>query len=84
MLDIKSINEANNHKPAYEKLCIVNTPQQGKLNRLKLVNNGQGDGDTKWKGCPWKVLLFKLDIHFFFATLIQIIVKLDNRVNKSK
>ena len=28
-----------------------------------LVNNGQGDGDTKWKGWFWK-LLFDLYIIF--------------------
>ena len=25
---------------------------------------GQGDGDTKWKGWPWKLLLRKLDITY--------------------
>jgi len=26
------------------------------------VYKGHGEGDTKWKGCAWKLLLFKLDI----------------------
>ena len=25
-------------------------------NKHKLVFNGQGLGDTKWKGCAWKLL----------------------------
>ena len=26
------------------------------------VNIGQGEGDTKWKGWPWKALLFSIFI----------------------
>jgi len=25
------------------------------------VYNGHGEGDTKWKGCAWKLLLFKFN-----------------------
>jgi hypothetical protein len=34
-----------------------NTPDVVKVNNEILVNNGQGDGDTKWKGWAWKLLL---------------------------
>ena len=27
------------------------------------VYKGQGEGETKWKGCAWKLLLFNLYIH---------------------
>lgn len=53
---------AKSEYPAKKKLCIVNTPEAGKVNRLALVNTGHGDGDTKWKGWPWNKLLFKFDI----------------------
>jgi hypothetical protein len=32
------------------KPCIVNTPVVVKVSNAILVNKGQGDGDTKWKG----------------------------------
>ena len=46
-----TINKAKNNT-LYEllKLCIDNAPLRVKLNRLKLVQKGQGEGDTKWKG----------------------------------
>jgi hypothetical protein len=36
-----------------------------KTNKEILVYNGQGDGDTKWKGWSWKLLLTKLVIKIF-------------------
>ena len=33
-----------------------------KAKRQKLVFNGHGLGDTKWKGCAWKELLVTLVI----------------------
>ena len=30
------------------------------------VNIGQGEGDTKWKGCPWNALLFSILILYNF------------------
>jgi hypothetical protein len=39
-----------------------NTAEVVRVNKLILVYNGQGEGETKWKGWAWKLLLFKLDI----------------------
>ena len=39
------------------KLCIDNAPQLFKANKLILVFKGHGEGDTKWKGWFWKLLL---------------------------
>ena len=33
------------------------TPEVVRVNSEILVNNGQGDGETKWKGWAWKLLL---------------------------
>ena len=41
--------KANSKKlPAQTKPCIVKTPDEVRFNKLILLNNGQGDGDTKW------------------------------------
>ena len=45
---------------ALEKLWKVNTALKVKVNKVVLVYKGQGLGDTKWKGCAWKLLLVKL------------------------
>lgn len=61
----KDIEEISNTKadiqkyPAYGNACIADTPLVVNVNKAKDVNKGQGDGDTKWKGCAWKVLLVK-------------------------
>lgn len=44
------------------KLCIDNAVLVAKFNKLTLVYKGQGDGDTKWKGWSWKLLLIILAI----------------------
>ena len=62
MLEITSIKGDGNHCPASSKLCIANTPVVVKVYRLIQVKIGQGEGDTRWKGCPWKTLLYKFDI----------------------
>ena len=62
MLDISDINARGNQYPADSKPCIVETPDVVKVSKLIQVNIGHGEGDTRWKGCPWKPLLFKLDI----------------------
>jgi hypothetical protein len=62
MLEISNTNAQGSQLPADEKPCMVNTPEVVKVNKLTQVNIGQGEGETKWKGCPWKALLFKLDI----------------------
>jgi len=36
-------------------LCIVKTPDVVRVNKVRAVAIGQGDGDTKWKGCAWKL-----------------------------
>jgi len=40
--------------------CIVNTPDVVRVNKLILQKTGQGEGETKWKGWAWKLLLVKL------------------------
>lgn len=40
-----------------EKPWIVKTAVVVRLNKLILVNNGHGEGDTKWNGWAWKLLL---------------------------
>ena len=42
---------------AYWKLWKVRTPEVVKVNKLIQVKIGQGEGDTRWKGWPWKALL---------------------------
>lgn len=51
-----------NHVPACSKPCIVETAEVVKAYKLIQVNIGQGEGETKWKGWPWKALLFAFDI----------------------
>ena len=59
--------KANNHiYPALLKLCIDKTPEVVRVNKAILVNKGQGDGETKWKGWAWKLLLVKFVILNFF------------------
>ena len=62
ILETNSINAAGNQLSADENPCIVNTPEVVNVNKLIQVNIGQGEGETRWQGCPWKALLFKLDI----------------------
>ena len=50
-----------------EKLWKVNTALSVSANKDVLVYNGQGLGDTKWKGCAWKLLL--LEILIFFSKI---------------
>ena len=45
------------------KVCIDNAVVVVKANKEALVYNGHGDGDTKWKGWSWKLLLVKLVIY---------------------
>ena len=49
--------------------CIVKTPLVVKVNNALLVNIGQGDGDTKWKGWAWKLPLIKYVIVYFYTSL---------------
>jgi hypothetical protein len=34
------------------------------------VYNGQGEGDTKWKGCAWKLALIEFVIYLIFFHLL--------------
>lgn len=45
--------------------CIDKAEFTVKTNKEILVYNGQGDGDTKWNGWSWKLLLTKLVIKIF-------------------
>lgn len=38
----------------------VNTALNVRANKQKLVFKGQGDGDTKWNGWAWNILLVRL------------------------
>jgi hypothetical protein len=50
-IDATTIKRAKkNTLYALLKLCIDNAPLNVKVNKLRLVYNGQGEGDTKWKG----------------------------------
>ena len=81
ILDITNTSAHDNQKPALVKPCIVNTPEVVKVKRLIQVNIGHGEGDTKWKGCAWKLLLFEIlikkiiffSLFFFYFTIIWII-----------
>jgi len=42
------------------KPCIVNTPLVVNVNNAIHVYKGHGDGDTKWNGWAWNLLLVKL------------------------
>ena len=66
MLDNNNIKAKSNEYPAYSKLCIVKTPEVVKVSKLIQVYIGQGEGDTKWKGCPWKALLLRFDISLLY------------------
>lgn len=39
---------------AWVKLWKVKTPLNVVANKVLLVYNGQGLGETRWKGCAWK------------------------------
>jgi len=41
---------------------MLNTAAVVRDKRLLQVKIGQGEGDTKWKGCAWKALLLMFDI----------------------
>ena len=39
------------------------------------VYKGHGEGDTKWKGCAWKLLLFKFNMIFYNKFIIRFFLK---------
>ena len=38
-------------------MCIDKAPLEAKTNKDILEQKGQGDGETKWNGWSWKLLL---------------------------
>lgn len=71
MLDITVEIDRNKVQIPTVKVCIARIVLDVMANKEALVYKGQGEGDTKWKGCAWKVLLFKLSI----PILIKFIIK---------
>ena len=58
--DIENINvNSARYKLFCDKVnpCIVDTRLVVRAKSVKHVKRGQGDGDTKWKGCAWKFVL---------------------------
>ena len=56
-------------------MCIDNAALVVKFNKQILVYKGQREGETKWKGWSWKLLLVKLFILFIlFNLFINIIL----------
>ena len=51
------------------KLWKDNTALKVVASKQKLVFKGQGEGDTKWNGCAWNLLLVKLYIIFVLVQL---------------
>lgn len=45
-----------------ENPCIDSTRLVVSVKSEKQVKRGQGEGETKWKGCAWKLVLVKLVI----------------------
>ena len=54
--DTKAIKAKYNTKFALKKPCIVNTPVVVTVNNEMQVSIGQGEGETRWNGCAWKLL----------------------------
>ena len=53
--------------PAWAKPWNDKTADVVRLSKLMDVYKGHGEGDTKWKGCDWKLLLFKFNIISFIS-----------------
>lgn len=43
-----------------------------RLNKLMDVYKGHGEGDTKWKGCAWKLLLCRFIINIYNNNIIRL------------
>lgn len=65
--DTKIINARYKKYDARLKPCMVNTPVVVKVNSAILVYSGQGEGETRWKGCAWKLLLI---MFFIFISIL--------------
>lgn len=70
-LNHKHIDHTNDISARYNmfcvelKPCIVKTPEVVSVNRETHVKIGHGDGETRWKGWAWKLLLIKLVMSFY-------------------
>jgi hypothetical protein len=71
ILAINRTNVAGNHNPDASNPCMFETADVVKVNKLIHVKRGQGEGETRWKGWPWKLLRFCIDIIIFFMSWIQ-------------
>jgi len=62
-IDNTNVNKANVKKYfAFTNPWKDRTADVVRVNKLILVYNGQGEGETKWKGWAWKLLRFKFNI----------------------
>jgi len=67
-LNQKAIEQTKDKKDKTKKLFAFSKPWNDdtlevvSANKLTPVYSGQGDGETKWKGWAWNLLLSKLDI----------------------
>ncbi len=48
IVEIREVKAKSKKRLAQAKPCIVKTPDNVSVNKLILLYNGQGDGDTKW------------------------------------
>lgn len=70
--DIKVKNAKYKKYCALLKTCIDKTPDVVRVNNDIQVNIGHGDGETKWNGWDWKLLLVKFIILIVRLVLITI------------
>jgi hypothetical protein len=71
---IKEVKLNNRLYSAKAKPWNDKTADVVRVNKLIDVYKGQGEGETRWKGCAWKLLLFRFNIiidlefkmHFFY------------------
>jgi len=57
----------------YRNACIDKTPEVVRVNNEIQVKIGQGDGETKWYGWAWKLLLVKFVILFIYLFIYLLI-----------
>lgn len=48
IVETREVKANSKNIPAQIKPCMVKTPDNVTVNKLILLYNGQGDGDTKW------------------------------------
>ena len=57
----------------YTRLSYTSTPKIYTLKsetvaKILIIDKGQVEGYTKWKGCAWKLFLFKFNIVFIISS----------------